>query len=229
MRVGTRVITVSEAVRYTMRARGIRDEKLVTVLNGTIGTPRDQIEATLPRLAGAPSVLFVGGLHPRKGVPDLLTAFEAVHRRFPEAKLHIVGAGPHASDYAAQAAASNARDAVFFHGTQSHPLGWMRASDIFVLPSLEEPAGLVLSEAREAGCAVIGTRTGGIPEMLNGGSAGLLVPPLAEVICGLAADPDQLALWQSNSGIGLEHLALSRVANETMAVYKSAIGSLVRT
>ena len=68
--------------------------------------------------------------------------------------------------------------------------------DVFVLASSREAFGLVLAEAMMAGLPVVGTKVGGIPDVLDGGSAGLLVPPfdpagLAGAIQFLRDDPVQ--------------------------------------
>jgi glycosyltransferase involved in cell wall biosynthesis len=101
--------------------------------------------------------------------------------------------------------------------------------DIFVLASHAEPAGLVLSEAREAGCAILGTHVGGIPEMLDQGRAGILVPPsrpdlLAAALLPLLQNPGELAQARENSQINIENLALSRVARQTEQVYRELLG-----
>ncbi|MEI4473735.1 glycosyltransferase family 4 protein [Frigidibacter sp. MR17.24] len=228
MGLGTRAIGVSAAVTAAMVGRGIPRGRIETVLNGTIGSVRfrgrDRDVAALPW----PTILSVAGLHPRKGLPYLLDAFAIAHARFPEARLCLVGEGPYEAAYRAQAAALPCAGAITFAGGQDDPSPWMRGAAIFVLPSLDEPAGLVLSEAREAGCAVIASRVGGIPEMLEGGRAGRLVPPgdaaaLAAALCGLLGDPARLAQARADSQIGIERMRLERVARETLAVYGRAL------
>ena len=56
----------------------------------------------------------------------------------------------------------------------------MRQSSVFVLASRLDSFPLVLIEAREMGCAIVGTKVGGAPELLNYGKAGLLVSPMDE-------------------------------------------------
>ncbi|WP_206612643.1 glycosyltransferase family 4 protein [Paenirhodobacter populi] len=227
MGLGTRVIAVSEAVRQSMETRGIPARKLVTVLNGTIGTVRFRGREAMREPLDHPAILFVAGLHPRKGLPDLIDAFAIVHARHPEARLYIVGEGPFRDAYEDMARALPCGAAVTFAGGQRDPSPWMRGADIFVLPSHDEPAGLVLSEAREAGCAVIGTRVGGIPEMLDRGAAGILVPPgdppaLAEALDRLLSDPAALADWRAKSQINIDNLTIGRVMRQTLDVYVTA-------
>jgi len=87
MGIGTRVIAVSDVVAASMRKRGVPAARLSVVLNGTIGSARMRDRDLQPASLHSPSILFVGGLHPRKGLPDLLDAFEIIHRATPNAHL----------------------------------------------------------------------------------------------------------------------------------------------
>ena len=227
MAVGQRVIGVSGSVSQSMTARGISANKMRTVLNGTVGTPRFEPEERSSQALKRPAVVFVGGLHPRKGVPDLIAAHATVLERIPEAHLYIVGSGPFYGQYAAQAK-SCAPDKVIFCGHSDNPRSYLLSADIFVLPSHAEPAGLVLSEAREAGCAIIACDVGGIPEMVEQGQAGTLIPPkrpdlLAAALLSLLESPSRLSIARQNSQINLARLSLERVTSETVAGYRELL------
>ena len=229
MGIGTRVIAVSGSVARSMGRRGVPASRLRVVLNGTIGAARFAGVDVTPRRLASPSILFVGGLHPRKGLSDLVAAFAIVHRRNPAARLTIVGEGPNRADYEAAAAASGAGAAIAFTGAQEDPRAYLLGADIFVLPSHADPAPLVLSEAREAGCAIVATAVDGIPELLEGGAAGILVPPrdparLAEAILSLVDDPAALAARRRDSQHNIDHLRIERVAQDTLAVYAECSG-----
>ncbi|MGO4669264.1 glycosyltransferase family 4 protein [Bosea sp. 2RAB26] len=231
MGLGTRVIAVSTAVGRSMQKRGVPLSKLHVVLNGTIGAARFQGRDRTPVDLGFPAILFVGGQHPRKGLPDLFEAFSSVHARHPAAKLYIVGEGPHLASYREMVGKMPCSGAVTFAGAQDDPFAWMLGADIFVLPSLADPAPLVLSEAREAGCAIVATDVDGIPQLLEQGMAGILVPPrdppaLASVLCSLLDNPETIAEWKRKSQTKIDYLTIERVAGETMKVYKAAISSL---
>jgi glycosyltransferase involved in cell wall biosynthesis len=233
MGLGARVIAVSNAVGASMVRRGIPASKMRVVLNGTIGSvrfDRNHIEAV--RLE-SPSILFVGGLHPRKGLPDLLEAFRLTHQKYPAARLYIIGAGPLEEHYREIAHSMACASAIVFLGTKRDPYPYMLAADIFVLPSHADPAPLVLSEAREAHCAVIGTDVDGIPQLLEYGSAGIVVPPrnadvLAQTLCRLIDEPGEIGRWRDRSQFQVDNLKIDRVARETMDVYRSALASRTR-
>ncbi|MDM9646364.1 glycosyltransferase family 4 protein [Rhizobium sp. S163] len=227
MGIGTRVIAVSDVVGASMRKRGVPAARLSVVLNGTIGSARMRDRDFKPASLHSPSILFVGGLHPRKGLPDLLDAFEIIHRTAPNAHLYVVGNGPHRQEYENKAAALSSAPAITFVGATNDPYPYMAGADIFVLPSHADPAPLVLSEAREARCAVIGTEVDGIPQLLEHGEAGILVPPsdpsaLAAVIQHLIDTPGQIEEWKTKSQSKIEYLTIERVANETLQVYQAA-------
>lgn len=234
MGLGTRVIAVSEAVGVSMRRRGIPASRLRVVLNGTIGSARFENRSLSPIVLDSPSILYVGGLHPRKGLPDLFEAFRLAHQSSPASRLYIIGGGPFENAYKELVAKMDCAAAVTFLGVKENPFPWMVAADIFVLPSHADPAPLVLSEAREARCAVIGTDVDGIPQLMEFGAAGILVPArdpsaLADALLGLLENPAQIEEWKKNSQIKIERLTIDRVAGETMKVYDGALSGDLST
>jgi glycosyltransferase involved in cell wall biosynthesis len=228
MGLGDRVIAVSQAVADSMERRGVPKSKLRVVLNGTIGTPRLSAGTPPSKVLNHPAITFVGGLHPRKGVDDLITAFKTVCASIPAAFLYLIGSGPYRRAYEELAKQTGFGDRIEFCGCQSDPRPSLLGSDLFVLASHAEPAGLVLTEAREAGCAIIATSVGGIPEMLDGGTVGILVPPrrpdlLADAIIKVLSDKSVLAQMRESSRSNLERFTVDRAAEECVSVYKSVL------
>jgi glycosyltransferase involved in cell wall biosynthesis len=228
MKLGDLVITGSAAVADTMARRGVPREKLRPVLNGTIGSARFSSSDIQPKVLAGPSVLCMCGLHPRKGVADLIAGFEQARRQIPELHLYHVGEGPCAAEYQAQVSAEN-RDHIHFCGPTMDPRPWLLGADAFVLASLADPAPLAIIEAREAGLAVVATHVDGIPELLENGEAGLLVPPsapeqIAQKLVYLFSDPAHLRMWRKNSQVGIEKFAVRRVAEKTVSVYAELLG-----
>lgn len=114
---------------------------------------------------------------------------------------------------------------IHFEGFQPQPQQYLLATDIFVLASHRDPSPLVIPEAREAGCAMIASKVDGIPEALDQGQAGLLVPPndsqtLATTLAELLSEPNLLYNWKNRAKQNLEGLSLERVHKETMATYR---------
>jgi glycosyltransferase involved in cell wall biosynthesis len=227
MGLGTRVIAVSDVVGSSMQKRGISKSRLHVVLNGTIGAARFDGKDRTPSHLDAPAVIFVGGQHPRKGLPDLFKAFETVHAKFPAARLYIVGDGPHREEYMRLVSKMDCASVVTFMGALDDPFPLLLGADIFVLPSHADPAPLVLSEAREAGCAIVATEVDGIPQLLEDGRAGILVPArdpaaLSAAICSLIENADTLQEWKKRSQFSIGHLTIERVARETLEIYAAA-------
>lgn len=224
MGFGDDVVAVSEAVRSQMEKRGIARRKLRVVLNGTIGgARRPPMPATLPELAH-PAVITVAGLHPRKGVADLLAGFDQCADQFPTAHLYIVGDGPSREDLEIQAKALPNASRITFLGFQDDPRPFLRSADIFVLASHADPYPLVISEAREAGCAIIGTAVDGIPEGLKQGAIGILVPPrdpgaISGALTRLMSDPKEMAAYRAAANENLAELTVDRMNAEYEAIY----------
>lgn len=224
MGIADRVIAVSYAVADSVIRRGIPPDKVRVVWNGTIGAPRLQ-PSPVPVPLHRPAITTIAGMRDRKGIAELIIAFEQVAAKLPNIHLYLVGDGPDRHRYEAQAQASPFCDRIHFEGFQPEPMRYLKATDIFVLASKREPFGLVLAEAREAGCAIVASRVDGIPEVLEQGNAGILIPPanataIATTLYSLLTQPEQLQAWKHRAQQNLEWLSVGRVHRETLAVYQ---------
>jgi glycosyltransferase involved in cell wall biosynthesis len=228
MGLGQRVIAVSEAVAASLRRRGVPGARIRVVRNGPLGSVRAAAVAVEPPALRRPAIVTVGGLYRRKGVDVLIAAFHRLAAAFPTGHLYIVGDGPDRALFETLARTGPGASRIHFEGFRSGPMAYMRAADIFVLASRREPFGLVLAEARSAGAAIVATGVDGIPEVLDGGQAGRLVPPddasaLARALGDLLADPQQLAFWRARAAKNLDWLGVERMCRETCAVYADAL------
>ena len=226
MGLADRVIAVSDEVARSLRRRGIPARKLHVVANGTIGSPRLlPIGSYSPAPIQKPAIVTVAGMSHRKGIGVLIEAFERIARDVPTAHLYIVGEGPERTVFERAADACSARDRIHFEGFQAEPQRYLLASDVFVLASLNDPFPLVISEAREAGCAIVASRVSGIPQALDGGEAGILVAAgdvteLADNLRALLDDPEKLTAWRARSSANTEWLSANRVMRQTLLVYR---------
>lgn len=118
-----------------------------------------------------PLLLYVGRLSAEKDIRTL----RDVLRAMPEARLAIVGDGPMRHELERH-----------FRGTPTHFAGYLRgeplaaayaSADLFVMPSKTETLGLVVMEAMAAGCPVVASRAGGIPDAVENGVTGFLFEP----------------------------------------------------
>jgi len=173
-------------------------------------------------VTGALRVLFVGRLDRQKGVDTLYKALERLGTR---AFALVVGAAVVTERSGALAVPPNAR-----------AMGWLAreeiavlccAADVLVVPSRWEGFGLVALEAMRCGCAVVASRTGGLPEVIDDGVSGLLFEPGdAEQLAALLEQRDP-ASWQAMGAAGRRrfeaHFRVERVGDELDALYRHLI------
>ena len=222
---GDCLITVSAAVAESMREQGVPERKIRVVLNGTVRSPRLPPVASMePAPLERPSVLTVAGMSHRKGIAELIDGFTLAAREFPDAHLYLMGEGTERKLFEQQAAASPAHDHIHFLGFDAVPQRFMLSADIFVLASRKESFGMALCEAREAGCAVVATEVDGIPEVLEHGAAGILVPAqnparLADALLLLLRDPALRRAWAEKARSGLDRFTVSRMSSDIVAIY----------
>ncbi len=142
-------------------------------------------------------LLTVGRLASVKGMPVLLDAVKSLLPNHPNLTLTVVGDGPERQDFERRAAQLGLNNNVHFVGYQSQSQVRERLSetDLFVLPSFAEGVPVVLMEAMAAGVPAVTTRIAGIPELVEDGQSGRLVPPgnaeaLTHAIDDLLNHPD---------------------------------------
>lgn len=139
------------------------------------------------RRPGLLRLLFVGRLERRKGVHTLLAVLPTLLEAFPNWECHLVGddslpapeGGTYRSSFLTRHQGERWLSRVVFHGAVSEAVlqRHYRECDLFVAPSLFESFGLIYHEAMQYGKAVVGCRTGGVPEVVTHGVEGLLVTP----------------------------------------------------
>jgi glycosyltransferase involved in cell wall biosynthesis len=178
-----------------------------------------------------PVVGSVGRLEGRKGHAVFIAAAAAVLQDAgePRPQFVIVGDGPLRGTLAGQAARLGIASAVVLPGRRDDVADWLRAFDLFVLPSRTEGMSNALLEAMAAGRAIVATGVGAARELLASGEIGVSVPPddpgaLAAAIRELLADPDR----RGRLGIAARRLALARfgvgaMVARTEALYRSLL------
>lgn len=149
----------------------------------------------------APTLVIVGRLTTQKGHRYLLEALPAIVEKFPKLRLLIVG-DDSPFDTSTKEETFQLVDTlrlmenVVFLGERKDVPELLCAADIFVLPSLWEGFGLVIAEAMAAGKPIVASKVDGIPEVVEDGVTGILVPPkepkaLANAILYLLSNPNK--------------------------------------
>lgn len=195
---------------------------------------------TLKRRAVPGRILFAGPVIPRKGVLPLLKALPLVRAQVPEAHLRIAGPTTGRPEYyracTTYVQEEGLGQAVSFLGqlTQEQLLEEYARCALFVLPSFQETAPMVIEQAMAAGVPSVATRAGGVPWMVEDGLTGLTLP----VPSSLQGDPQALAAaivrllqdaeWAERMGQRAKEVARARfwpgdVARRTLEVYQQVL------
>jgi glycosyltransferase involved in cell wall biosynthesis len=185
------IITVSDSLRIAIQdLYGIETHRISRVYNGVeisrssrSAENRAQIRTKLG-LSDEKIVLFVGRIHPQKGIEALLNSSSSVLERIPTVQYWIAGSTgqPYAKEIEAMVnRTERLAQHVKFLGWQSRQqleVLYM-AADVAVVPSIYEPLGYVALEAMANEVPVIATATGGLSEILDNGKNGQLIPIVA--------------------------------------------------
>ena len=193
------LVVVSRAIEQKIAEERPSDIPVSLIYNGVDLVRYDHTDpcCTLREEYGLPDAVQIVGVVARleheKGHPTLLEAWPRVVRRVPNARLLVVGEGSRREELEAQAAALGITDWVVFTSRRDDVPAVTAALDVAVLPSYREAQGLTILEAMALSRPVIASAVGGIPEMIEDGRTGLLVPPhdpeaLAAAIIRLLTD-----------------------------------------
>lgn len=231
-----RVVGVSEELtRYLIR-NGLAQHKAQTIHNGIPCRPepkeprlKELIRSELALPLDAPLILCVARLHEVKGHRRLIEALPGVLEKHPDARLLIAGEGPLRPAIEARIEELGIGRSVQLLGNRQDVDRLLCAADVFCLPSDWEGLPLAVAEAMAAGLPVVATAVGGVPEIVEEGVTGWLVPPadpglLASRLCGLLAEPAQrrrmgLAGREKISA----HFTLEQMVSKFEALYRELV------
>lgn len=178
-----RLIVVSKAIEQKIKDEG-RDGAPVTLIYNGVDLDRYNHQQPCCTLHDdyaipetSPIVGVVARLEPEKGHRTLLDAWPLVLVAHPDAWLLVVGEGSEREALEAQTEELGIVDRVVFAGRREDVPAVTAALDVAVLPSYREAQGLSVLEAMALSRPVVASRVGGIPEMIEDGVTGLMVPP----------------------------------------------------
>ena len=250
-----RIIAVSDGMRRDILKAypNLDPEKVVTVYNGIdldAWQRREDPEAA--RALGIdpdrPSVVFVGRITRQKGLPYLLRAARQLP---PEVQIVLCAGAPDTPEIEAEVSAlvdelKTERDGVVWLSrllSRGEIITALSSATVFVCPSIYEPLGIVNLEAMACGVAVVGTATGGIPEVVDDGVTGRLVPieqaddgsgtpldpdkwvnDLAAVLNEVVSDPEKAREYgRAGRERAEREFAWSRIGDQTREIYRSLV------
>ncbi|MBW3578440.1 MAG: glycosyltransferase family 1 protein [Actinobacteria bacterium] len=214
------VVPMGRFTNELVREAGVDDDRVVELTHPTRWFGTEPATASVGRHRRR--LVCAGRLVPEKGFDVALRAFAEVAPEFRHVQLDIAGAGPERDRLRSLTDRLGLSDRVVFHGWL--PAGTMptlfSGAVAAVLPSrVEEGLGMVLVEAGTAGCALIGSDLGGIPELVEPGVTGLLVPPddpeaLADAFRRVLSDPEEARRF----GVGARDRALAYIERREPAL-----------
>lgn len=245
------IVAVSDGMRADiLRSYPHLDPGKVRVIYNGIDTEQWHPIEDAEALAGLgidparPSVVFVGRITRQKGLPYLLRAAE---RLDPDIQLILCAGAPDTPEIFAEVTGlvrglQETRDGVVWidrHLSRQELCVVLTAATTFVCPSIYEPLGIVNLEAMACGAAVVGTATGGIPEVVVDGVTGRLVPieqvsdgtgtpldadafvaDLARVLTEVVRDPDRARRYgRAGRERATREFSWQRIAEQTAALY----------
>jgi starch synthase len=232
------VVAVSEGMRADILTAypEVSPERIRVIRNG-IDTaeyapdPRTDVLERYGVDLSRPYVIFVGRITRQKGVPVLLRAASAL---VPEAQLVLLAGQADTPEQLAEVTElveglRASRSGVLWIPEmlpKHEVIQLLSHATVFAIPSVYEPLGIVNLEAMACGTAVVGSRTGGIPEVVADGETGLLVPPgdaeaLAAALNALLRDPARAqAMGQAGRKRAVAEFGWPAIAAQTAALYE---------
>lgn len=226
-----RFIAISRAVRDRLVADGVPASRVDVVHEGVdvervAALPSGNVHAVLFLPTGSPIVGTIGALVAQKDHHTLIEAAARVVRDVPDVRFVVLGEGELRGALEEQIRHRHLERHVFLAGFRADVLQLMKDFDVFALSSIQEGLCTSLVDAMAARKAAVATAVGGVPEVVEDGVTGLLVPArdheaLAERIVRLLTDPK---LRRRMGDAGLERarqlFTVERMVEGTAAVYE---------
>jgi L-malate glycosyltransferase len=227
-------IAASEAIRQMLIADAVPADRIVTVHEGidvehVLAAPRVDVHEAFWLPHHAPVVGNVAALVPHKGQRYLVDAAHLVVQQMPDARFVILGDGELREHLEKQVREHHLEKHVLLPGFRMDVLGCIKGFDLFAMSSVTEGLGTSLLDAMACSRPIVATRAGGIPEIVEDGINGLLVPPrdaraLADAILRALGDDDMRArIGAAGYARVTERFTVERMVAGTAAVYQRIV------
>ena len=229
-----RIICISDQIRSVLQSDGIPAHKLQTIHSGVDVhrfdgvSPPDDFRKQLGISGDHILVGTMAAMADHKDYPNLLHAAELVRQRSANISFCAVGSGPEEAKIHKLAEDLKLGDRFIFTGFRKDVGEFLKSYDIFVHASFLEGLGTSILDAQSVGLPVIATRTGGIPEIVDHGKNGILVPPrdsrsLADAICELADNAAKRMDLGEAGRSSVENFSIEKTVANNIEMYKKLL------
>jgi len=225
-----RVIAVTKVEAHHLRGLGVHPDRIRVIPNGVDLSEFSGLRRKRQHRDEA-ELLFVGRVYPRqKGIEHIVKALALLHPR-RRVRLIVIGEDWGGVERLRSLARSlGVEDRIVFRGLLSRDevVRAYASAEVFVLPSLFEPFGIVLLEAMAAGLPIVASKVGGIVDVVEDGKTGLLVPPrnpeaLADALERLLSNPTMLDEMGDEGRMRAPAYSWDQLSPRILDVYREAI------
>lgn len=232
-------VSASDA-KFLREKKHVPPDKIAIVRNGidlrrfsVSQNARKAIRETLGFTEQDQVLIMVARFHSGKGHPVLLSAMRQLLSVYPKLKLICLGEGDGEAEIRGLCEELGLAQQVRLVGYQPNVPEWLRAADINVLPSFYEGLPLTVLEAMAAGLPTVASHVGGIPEAIEDGVSGMLVPPgnpgrLAEALSFLLSQVEvRERMGKAACSRALRWFGIERQVRDTEKVYLELCGASI--
>jgi glycosyltransferase involved in cell wall biosynthesis len=228
-----KLLSVSRNLKEVAATIAVPKKEVKVLYNGcdiasNSGESHRRVREELGILKNEQVVIFVGSIERDKGVFELLDAFGLLHKKYPDVHLILVGTGPEYKSLSNRIFRGSLKKKIHIVGRRPHNEVniWLRAADIFTLPTYYEGFPNSVLEAMACGLPVIASNVGGISEAVEDGKSGILVKSrdvdsLYQALESVIADKS-LAERMGRYGIKIieQHFSWNSNAEQMMKLYR---------
>ncbi len=232
-----RVVAISAAVREVLVDQGVSRDKISLVHSAVEAgdwvepVACEERDAEFGIAPGGPVGAMVAQFIPRKGHWVLVDALAILKRRGMTPPVVLFGRGPMGEKVASLAEVAGVADQIRFAGFRTDLHRWLGSFDFCVHPPLREGLGVAALQAGAAGVPVVGSRAGGIPEIIEDGRTGLLCPPgdagaLATALASVLSDLEAARAMGRRARERIEsRFSVDAMVDGNIEVYRQAVRS----
>ena len=234
-----RYLCVSRAVMATLHDAGVPESKLALVPSGVILSPpalteRTSVRALIGAPESAPVVVTPAALTAEKRHEDLLEAAQAVLQQLPEVRFVWLGDGPRRAALERRRDQLGLAQRVFLLGFRPDGRALVAQCTVAALASDLEGIATALIEAQADGVPAVATRVGGIPEVVQDGVSGRLVPArdpsaLAAALIEALCQPERARAWSEQARLGVMQFDIERTVQRTLDEYRRVLEAHAQT